>query len=825
MRARAAKTPSKGALILWLALYFAGAGIPNAWAQDYPVRDNFGGVGMIDMPSARMAPDGELYLGASFFQNAQHYNLGFQALPWLETSFRYSGLRHFDPAFPVYWDRSFAIKARLWDETNFFPAMAIGVNDLVGTGVYSGEYVVTSKRFGAFDASLGIGWGRLGSTALFKNPFASISHSFDNRPSLTGAGGANFNVFFHGPNAGLFGGVVWHTPINRLSLITEYSSDKYDLETARGSFKPKNQINVGLSYQAMDGVTAGLGWLYGRSISGSLSIQLDPTRPQYIAKLDAPVLPVEARSTDEQQQALQALMKFSRGQRTSQQAKANRGDFADALWRITGTEGVEIQGRSLVLVAKGDVGRHCITAAQIAQSFDNSIDHIVVRGIGAGKAVQCVTASASEPVYQNTPLPIATTIASTIPNSSSTMVIDAVGIDVKASARAIRADARRQKIGIEALAVGDGTATVYYTNNHYFAEADALDRLTRLLMKDAPPDIERFRLIAITNGVAQQEFDILRGPEERRLAQDDSLGLFGDTPGATFAPAPMQNPTLAEASRNTYPRFSWNIYPQLRQELFDPANPFAIELAAIADGSVQIWPGASLNGEVETSIFNNFNLERQSDSTLPHVRSDFLKYFARGQTGIGQLDAEYRFRIAPTVFAAAKAGYLESMFAGGGGEILWRPEGQRWALGADAYEVWQRGFDRLFDLQRYHVFTGHVSLYYVSPWYDLNFVLSAGQYLAGDRGLTFQMTRRFSTGVEIGAFFTKTNISSAQFGEGSFDKGILIRIPLGWALPIETQGRWDMDLRPVQRDGGQRLIGDALLFGETRQTSYAEIVP
>ena len=141
------------------------------------------------------------------------------------------------------------------------------------------------------------------------------------------------------------------------------------------------------------------------------------------------------------------------------------------------------------------------------------------------------------------------------------------------------------------------------------------------------------------------------------------------------------------------------------------------------------------------------------------------------------------------------------------------------------YQVWQRGFDRLFDLQDYHVFTGHVSLYYASPWYDLNFMVSAGQYLAGDRGLTFQMTRRFSTGVEVGAFFTKTNVSSEQFGEGSFDKGVLIRIPLDWAIPIETQGEWEVDLRPVQRDGGrQRLDGDATLYGEeTPLSSYGEL--
>ena len=200
-----------------------------------------------------------------------------------------------------------------------------------------------------------------------------------------------------------------------------------------------------------------------------------------------------------------------------------------------------------------------------------------------------------------------------------------------------------------------------------------------------------------------------------------------------------------------------------------------------------------------------------------------MKYFTQGKTGIGNLEADYRFRLAPTVFTKIRAGYLESMFGGAGGEILWRPEGARWALGADIYEVWQRDFDRLFGLQHYRQTTGHVSIYYDSPWYNLNFQLRAGQYLAGDRGMTLQITRRFSTGVEIGAFLTKTNVSAADFGEGSFDKGIIIRIPLGWVAPLETQSQISMDLRPVQRDGGQTLNGDATLYEETRTTSAGEI--
>ena len=214
---------------------------------------------------------------------------------------------------------------------------------------------------------------------------------------------------------------------------------------------------------------------------------------------------------------------------------------------------------------------------------------------------------------------------------------------------------------------------------------------------------------------------------------------------------------------------------------------------------------------------------RVSDSLLPHVRSDLPQYIHQGGTGIGNLNLDYHFRIARDLYAAARAGYLESMFAGVGGELLWWPDRRRWALGADLYEVKQRGFDRLFDLQPYHVTTGHVSLYYQSPWYDLNFEVRVGRYLAGDDGITFQATRRFSTGVEIGAFFTKTNVSAEQFGEGSFDKGIIIRIPLGWALPIETQGEFDLNLRPLQRDGGQTLDGDAILYDQLYRTGEGEI--
>jgi hypothetical protein len=585
-------------------------------------------------------------------------------------------------------------------------------------------------------------------------------------------------------------------------------------------------MNYGLSYQVADNIAIGLAWLYGRSVGGNILFALNPTKAQYPTKLGAPPPDVVIRTSTQQTSALQALKrKTSYAKIAPQKTTASRSDFVDALWQQKDLGNIEVKGQTLVLTATENTGQYCVAVAQLAESYGGEIKTVVIMNEDGRHPVQCTTASASEAAYRSIPTDLQMLAPLNTPSSRAfVQIIDAATPNVAAAKHAIRSDAYTQKIKIEAIDLTDSTALVYYTNSHYFSEADAIDRLTRILMKNAPPDVEKFCFIPVANGVPQQEFDILRGPEERKFTQAGRLDQPGEGPAATIGPAPMQNPVLASETTHTYPRLAWSVFPQLRQELFDPDNPFAVQLTTAAAASVELIRGFSITGEAETSIFDNFNINRKSNSTPPHVRSDFLEYFARGKTGIGQLDAQYHFRLAPTVFAVAKAGYLESMFAGAGGEILWRPEGQRWALGIDGYKVWQRNFDRLFGLQKYNIFTGHVSLYYASPWYDLNFVIRAGQYLAGDRGLTFQMTRRFPTGVEIGAFFTKTNVSSEQFGEGSFDKGIFIRIPLGWMLPIETQGQWGIDLRPVQRDGGQELIGDTALYDETRRTAEDSLV-
>jgi hypothetical protein len=679
-----------------------------------------------------------------------------------------------------------------------------------------------------------MGWGRYADVRAFRNPIGLIFNSFNqNRPTtFQTSGGSDFSEFFHGKNVGIFGGAVWRTPLDGLSLLIEYDSDNYAQEKAAGNFSPRSQINYGVNYDVTEATQVGVDWLYGTSLGGNVFFRLDPVHTQYPQKIEPPPPPVELR-TDEQRQRALAVLEDLRDPRNAQRAQAfrnrnaDRNGFVDALWQQgSDYSDIQLNQNTLDLTVTGAVsGTRCATTAQLMQGVAVRIERVRLRAADGRRSISCAVPRSVE----SAPISAALLSAGDLENLATPAVevrtIDASNVTVTPDhaqvERAIRVAITAQHLYVQALALSPGELVLYYSNTHYFAETDAIDRIVRVLTKEAPPEIEKFRLIATNAGVPVREFDVLRAPVERSYEQEDGT-IFNHT--IESLPPAMNQPVLAAAETKIYPQFSWGLYPQFRQALFDPSQPFGVQFLAVASAALDLAPGLSLYGSLEGNLYDDFDTARVSDSLLPHVRSDFMKYFTQGKNGIGNLEADYRFRLAPSVFAKARAGYLESMFAGAGGEILWRPEGARWALDADIYQVWQRDFDRLFGLQHYHQTTGHVSLYYDSPWYGLQFELRAGQYLAGDRGLTIQITRRFSTGVEIGAFATKTNVSAEQFGEGSFDKGLIIRIPLGWVAPIETQSQIGLDLRPVQRDGGQALLGDATLYDETRNTSEGELL-
>jgi len=79
------------------------------------------------------------------------------------------------------------------------------------------------------------------------------------------------------------------------------------------------------------------------------------------------------------------------------------------------------------------------------------------------------------------------------------------------------------------------------------------------------------------------------------------------------------------------------------------------------------------------------------------------------------------------------------------------------------------------------------------------------------------VTRAFDNGASIGAYATKTDVSSTEFGEGSFDKGIFVSIPFDFMLPRSTRARANFAWTPLYRDGGARLSRSYGLYQMTSE--------
>jgi hypothetical protein len=803
-------------------------------------RTTFGDIGLIEMPSARMAPDGEMSLtGGDVDKGQWRLGLGFQLLPWLETSFRYSHIPHFFPNGDPLFDRSFGLKVRLFQETPYTPALAIGARDIVGTGIYGEEFVVLSKRFWTFDITTGLGWGRLASTEMFPNPIGQIIPSFNVRQPVTGVGGTvAFGQLFHGPDTSIFGGINWQTPIDNLNLLVEYSSDRYLEERKNTHFFTRMPVNVAANYRVFDNMSVMAGWLYGTTWGAALTIHFNPTQQLFPQKYGTPPMPPATRNSQQRQVSLDDLNRQNKITEVNAGGMAlNLGMDPTDLKEIisaapsSAARDFEIDGHTLAIDVDGptDMDAQCRIFAQIAAASIPGIDTVAITELADhdGKVVLC-------PVLRQTQLAALATLnvaENSVPGMTvtpgapvldpDTLQFRPTIIDPRQSEQKIRQDAEAQNLEVDAVSVSGSTVTVYVANNKYYFEAEAIGRISRVLLSDCPGDVEIFRIISIYHGVPMREVRLLRSDLERVINFNGSITEMRDS--MSILDAPMDNPLLDAQQADIYPRFGWSIYPRLARSFFDPKAPARFGLFADVSGYVELLPGFTLETIVEGSIYNNLGSGEPSTSQLPHVRSDFDLYYDKGANGISSLDAVYRTRLAPDVFAELKAGYLEDMFMGAGGQVLWRPNGDRFAIGADVYQVWQRAFDRLFGNQHYNVVTGHVNIYYESPWYGLNFQVHGGRYLAGDWGGTIQISRRFESGIEVGAFATFTNVPFAQFGEGSFDKGIVVRIPLEWALPIHTQSEANLDFRPLTRDGGQRLDNDDSLYNETRRQSYGEI--
>ncbi|MGO3127125.1 MAG: YjbH domain-containing protein [Luteimonas sp.] len=662
-------------------------------AQDRVTQGDWGGAGLMQTPIARMEDEGQISLTASYTSPYARYNLSMQPFPWLEGTFRYmsiNSIRYGSPGLSGdqhYKDKSIDIKARLMTEGHWLPEVSFGLKDIGGTGFFSSEYLVANKRFGNFDASLGLATGYLGNRGDFDNPLGIIDDRFEERPGFRGGGQLNTTAMFRGP-IGVFGGVSWQTPIDSLLVKVELDGNDYESEPQRVredtvDLGQRSPINLGLVYSPRPGLQITAGFQRGREAMVGVAFTGNLKNARSLAPLlDRPALPMPQRSAIHVSE-------------TPEGGAATWAEVASDLNREAGLKVSTISRRGTELIVSGQQQRYFYGAQGVGRSA-RVLDHV------APADVDWFTIA-----HERVDMPIAETSVS----------------------RSAFADYVDRRIDLQTLARS---------------------------VEVAPPASQRREVLY------QAPFD----------------------------------------------RFQAGMGPGYKQVLGGPDGFILYQLSA--DTNATYWFGRHtwLTGTVSVDLLNNFDKFRyDAPSRMPRVRTWQRQFLTTSTVTVPNLQLTTAHHLGGDLYGMAYAGYLESMYGGAGGELLYRPVGERWALGVDLNQVRQRNFDQHAGFRDYEVTTGHVTAYIgLGDAHRVQANISVGRYLAGDTGATVNVARRFDNGVTMGAWATKTNVSSRTFGEGSFDKGIYFSIPMDFLLPRPTRARANIIWQPLTRDGGARLI-------------------
>jgi hypothetical protein len=238
-----------------------------------------GPAGLVLMPSARMLDDGNFSVSYTSFYPYSNYVVSAQPLSWLQALFKYTDVATvlYGPAnlsgSQTYKDKSVDIKVQLLEESYFLPEIALGINDVGGTGLFAAEYIVASKQYKNMDFSLGLGWGYLGKQGHFTNPLTYLSDSFKKREK-SGTVGGEFNTlsFFAGEKVALFGGMEYHFESMPLIFKVEYDANNY-VNDPGGTLNQALPFNFGMVYSPSKHIDLHAGYVRGDTVSFGVSFK------------------------------------------------------------------------------------------------------------------------------------------------------------------------------------------------------------------------------------------------------------------------------------------------------------------------------------------------------------------------------------------------------------------------------------------------------------------------------------------------------------------------------------------------------------------------
>lgn len=260
----------------------------------------------------------------------------------------------------------------------------------------------------------------------------------------------------------------------------------------------------------------------------------------------------------------------------------------------------------------------------------------------------------------------------------------------------------------------------------------------------------------------------------------------------------------------------FRIAPKLGLFFNDPSGALRYELNAAANFDQRLGTGLYLNSAVSAKVLENVSgVTQESNSVLPHVRSDVAEYKRGARVKLNKLMINQYAMPAENWYGRLSGGFYEEMYRGAGGQLMYVPKDSRWAADLSVDALQQRGFKGWLDVRDYRTLTALGALHYRLPS-EMTVTARAGRFLARDAGVRLEFKRRFASGMEVGAWYTKTNgkdITSPGTPTNPYnDKGVFVSISLNSMLLADTQATANIAIAPWTRDVGQMVATPGDLY-------------
>jgi hypothetical protein len=366
-------------------------------------------------------------------------------------------------------------------------------------------------------------------------------------------------------------------------------------------------------------------------------------------------------------------------------------------------------------------------------------------------------------------------------------------------------------------------------NVRYREEEEVRRRIQYVLGSLSPSNISHATVVIEADGVAEHEYSF-RFEDLRRYVK----GQIGDPEFQIIAPLKeaSSTPTIYDAAL---------LYQRHKRIWILTFRPWVRSFFGSATGKFKYETGFSLGPEgylfdqIYYSLYGSYTAfsstqsmqdrDTLNPSRIINVRTDSLRYNQASSFHLNEAFLQKSINWGSGCFSRLAVGYFEPAYAGISLESLYYPVNSQWAIGFEASTLLKRryfgmGFThkirKLTDSgYQFFPYTGlqyFVDFYYQYKPLSLDFKISAGQFLARDKGIRLEGGRTFLSGLRVGLWYTFTNANDVVNNKRYYDKGFSITLPLDIFMNQSSRTRIGYSMAAWLRDCGARAATGKPLY-------------